>query len=118
MNHFCAKMAMTINTDNKKVVIIKSKKISYNNFIHDNNKLEEVSSCKYLRNHIHHKINWNYSIEKMINGGLRAYFGFENNYKSTHLVMLDKNNFLFEILVTSIILYGYAIWGCNISKES
>jgi len=37
-------MGMTINTDKTKVTIIKSKKVTYTNFVYDNNNLEEVTS--------------------------------------------------------------------------
>ena len=70
-------MAMSVNTDKTKIMIIKFKKDTYANFVHDNNNLEEVSSYKYLGINIHHKIIWNYSIEKRINGGWKAYFGLE-----------------------------------------
>ena len=85
-------------------MIIKFKKDTYANFVYDNNNLEEVSS--YLGIDIHHKLNWNYSIKKMINGGWKAYLGFENNYKAANLVMWDKKKLLFETLVTLTILYG------------
>ena len=62
-------MGMTTNTDKKKIMIIESKKDTYENFIYDNINLEEVTSYKYLRIDIHHKINSNYSIEKKISGG-------------------------------------------------
>ena len=52
---------MTINTDTTKIMIIKSKKDTYANFIYDNRNLEEVTSYKYLVIDIHHKLNWNYS---------------------------------------------------------
>jgi len=60
---------MIVNTDKTKVMIIKSKKETYANFMYDNNNLEEVYSDKYLGIDIHHKLNWNHSIEKRINGG-------------------------------------------------
>ena len=110
-------MGMTINTDKKKIMIIKSKKDAYANFIYDNRNLEEVTSYKYLGIDIHHKLNWKYSNEKMINGGWKTYFGLENNCKSANLIMWDKKKFLFEILVIPIILYGCEVWGCNISSE-
>ena len=50
-------------------MIIKSMKETSANFVYDNRNLEEVSSYKYLGIDIHHKLNWNYSIEKTINGG-------------------------------------------------
>ena len=87
LKDFYSTMGMIVNTDKTKVVIIKSKKDTYANFMYDNSNLEEVSSYKYLGIDIHHKLNWNYSIEKRINGGWKAYFGLENNCKMTNLVM-------------------------------
>ena len=54
-------------------------------------------------------LNWNYSIEKRINEGQKAYFGFEIIWKSTNLVMWDKNKFFFENLITPLILYEYEV---------
>ena len=78
-------MGMTINTDKKKIMIIKSKKDTYANFIYDNRNLQEVTSYKYVRIDIHHKLNWKFSIEKWINGGWKSYFGLENNCQSGHV---------------------------------
>jgi len=75
---------MTVNIDKIKVVMIKSKNITYANFLYDNN-LEEVNSYKYMRFNLYHKINWNYSINKRINGGWKVYYGLENNCKLTNL---------------------------------
>ena len=76
---------MTINTDKTKFMIIKSRNITYANFDYYNNSLEEVTSCKYLEINCHHNLNWNYSVEKNINREWKAYFGPENNCKSTDL---------------------------------
>jgi hypothetical protein len=78
-------MGMTINIDKMKVMIIKSKTIMYNTFIYDNNNLEEVPSYKYLSINIHHKLKWNYTIDKRINGGWKTYCGLENNCNSIDL---------------------------------
>ena len=80
--------------------------------------LEEVYSYKYLGIDIHHKLNWNYSIEKRINGGWKAYSSLENNCKEANLVMWDKNKFLFETLATPVILYGCEVWGCRDDAQS
>ena len=109
-------MGMIVNT--RKTMIIKSNKGIYANFIYDYRNLDEVTSYKYLRIDIHYKLNWNYSIAKMINGEWKFYFGLENNCKSTNLVMWDKKKFLFETLVIPVIFYGCEVWGCNISRES
>ena len=108
---------MTVNTDKTKVMIIKSNKIPYDTFVYDNNNLEEVISYKYLGIDIHHKLNWNYSIEKMIIGGWKSYYGLENNCKSVDLWIWDKKKLLFETLFTHVIIYGCEVWGCSISKR-
>ena len=99
-------------------MIIKSKEITYDTFVYNNNNLEEVPSYKYLRTNIHHKLNWNYNIEEMINGGWKTYHGLENDCKLVDLWLWDKKKLLFETLSTSIILYGCEMWGCSISRES
>jgi hypothetical protein len=93
-------MGMILNTNKKKVMIIKYKRITYNNFVYDNNSLEEVPSYKYFGIDIHHKHNWNYSIEKGINKGCKYYHGLENNCKSVDLWIWDKKKLLFHTLVT------------------
>jgi hypothetical protein len=118
LKDFFSNMGMTVNIDKTKVMIIKSNKITYDTFVYDNNNLEEVTSYKYLGIDIHHKLNWNYSIEKRIIGGWKAYYGLENNCKSTDLWSWDKKKLLFETLVTPVILYGCEVWGCSISHES
>ena len=106
-------MGMIVNIDKTKVMIIKSKKDTCANFVYDNSNLEEVSSYKYLGIDIHHKLSWNYSTEKRINGGWKAYFSLENNCKSANLVMWDKKKFLFETLLIHVILYGCEVRGAT-----
>ena len=57
LKDFCSNMGMNVNTHKMKVMIIKSKKDTYANFVSDNNNLEEVSSYKYLVIDIHHQLN-------------------------------------------------------------
>jgi hypothetical protein len=89
LKDFLSSMCMTMNTNKTKVMIIKSKRITYDIFVYEKNSLEEVPSYKYLGIDIHHKLNWNYSIEKRINGGWKYYYGLENNCKSIDLWLWD-----------------------------
>jgi hypothetical protein len=118
LKDFFSNMGMTINTHKTKVMIIKSNKIPYDTFVYENNNLEKVNSCKYLGIDIYHKLNWNYSIEKRIIGGWKAYYGLENNCKSAELWSWDKKKLLFETLVTPVIFYGCQVCGCSISCKS
>jgi hypothetical protein len=118
LKNLYSSIGMIVNTDKMKLMIIKSKKITYANFMYVNNSLEEVTSYKYLRIDLHHKLNWNYIIEKRINGGWKTYYGLENNCKSVNLWLWDKKKLIFETPNTPVILYGCEVWGYNISRES
>jgi hypothetical protein len=118
LNDFFSNMSMIVNIDKNKVMIIKSNKITYDTCIYDNDNLEEVTSYIYLGIYIHHKLNWNYRIKKMIIGGWKSYYGLENSYKSIDIWIWDQNKLLFGTLVTHVILYGCEFWGCNSSHES
>jgi hypothetical protein len=118
LKDFFSSTSITMNTNKTNVMIIRSKNIIYDTFIYDNNGLVEVPSYKYLGINIHYKLNWNYNIEKMINGGWKSYYMLGNNCKLADLLLWDKKKLIFETLVTPIILYGCKFWGCNISRES
>lgn len=57
LHHYCSKMGMTFNTDNTKIMIIKSKKNTHGNFVYDNSCLDWVSSYKYLGIDIPYQLN-------------------------------------------------------------
>ena len=76
-----------------------------------------MNSYNYLGIYTCHNLNSNCSVENTINGGWKAYFGLENNCKSSNLIMWHKKKFLFETLIIPVILYGCEVWGCNISRE-
>ena len=77
LKDFFSSMGMNVNDDKTKVMIIKSQNVTYGNSMYDNNNLEEVTQYKYLGIDLHHKLNWNYSIDKRINAGWKAYYGLE-----------------------------------------
>jgi len=52
-----SKMDMTINTIKMKVMILKSKKITHDTFVYENNELEVVPFEKYVGIDIHHKLS-------------------------------------------------------------
>jgi hypothetical protein len=61
-------MGMTMRTNKTKVIVIKSKDITYETFIYENNILKEVPSYKYIGIYInHHKLNWYEIMEKKTN---------------------------------------------------
>jgi hypothetical protein len=121
LKDFCSNMGMIVNTDKTKVMIIKSNKIPYDTFVYDNNNLEEVTSYKYFGIDIHHKLNWNYSIEKRIIGGWKAYYGLENNCKSADLWSWDNKKLLFETLLHLLFFmdvnYGVVVSLVNLGER-
>jgi hypothetical protein len=57
LKDFFSNTCMIINNDKTKVMVIKSKKINYANFMYEKNSLEEVISYKYLGIDLHQKLN-------------------------------------------------------------
>jgi len=78
-------MGMIMNNEKTKFMIVKSKNITYDTLVYDNDSLEEVPSYKYLGIDINHKINWNYRVEKLRNGGCKAYYELGNKCKLADL---------------------------------
>ena len=105
LKYFFSNMSMTVNVDETKIMIIKYKKDTYGNFIYDNRNQEKVTSYKYLIIDIHRKLNWNYSIEKRINGGWKDYFRLENNCKSTNK-RSSSLKLLSSLLSCMVVKYG------------
>ena len=101
-------MGMTINTNKTKIMIIKSKKDTYANLIYHNRNLEEVTSYKYLGIDIHHKLNWNYSIEKMINGGWKAFLVLK--------ILVNQLMWSCEIKISSYLKLLSYLLSCRVVK--
>jgi hypothetical protein len=114
-------MGMTVNTDKTKVMIIKSNKITYDTFIYDNNNLEEVTSYKYLRIDIHHKLNWNYSIEKLIIGDGKLIMGLKTIVNQLIFgVGIRRNSslrLLLHLLFFMDVKYGVVVSLVNLEKD-
>jgi len=69
LKHFFYSTRMTIDTNKMKIMIIKSKNITYTSLMYETNSLEEITPYKYLGIDLHRKLNRNYIIENRINGG-------------------------------------------------
>jgi hypothetical protein len=79
--------------------------------------LEEVPSYKYLTIDIHPKPNWNYSIDKRINGGWKYYYGLGNKCKLVDLWLWTKRNS--SLILPSLMLdYMYVKFGDVLSLEN
>jgi hypothetical protein len=79
----CVIFRMSVNAYKTKVMIIKSRWTTYLDFLYETNITGKVLSYKYHSIDNHNKINWNYSVERRINGGWKSYFGPENNCNET-----------------------------------
>lgn len=71
-NIFAPRWVWPLVLKKTKFVIPKSKNITWDTFIYENNYLVGFPSYKYLEFNIHHKIDWIYKMEKRINGGWKA----------------------------------------------
>jgi len=55
-----------------------------------------------LRINIRNNPDWNYIVDKRLNGGWNAYYGFENKCKLVDYWLYDKKNLNFHTLVTIV----------------
>ena len=77
-----------------------------------------MTSYKYLGIDIHHKLNWNYSIDIKINGGWKAYLDLEITVNQTFWSCGIKTSpslkLLSSLLCCMVVKYGGATFLENI----
>jgi hypothetical protein len=80
--------------------------------------LEEAPSYKYFGTNIHHKKNWNYSVEKGLAEFGKLFLVLKIILEKLSFGFGKKRNFFFDMLVIGLILYGCEVWSCRISRET
>jgi hypothetical protein len=100
---------MSMTHDKAKVMIIKSNKITYDTFVHDNNNLDKVTSYKYLGNRYSPQDSTRgiIALRKGLLGDGKLIMGLKTYCKSTDLWSWDKKKqSSLRLLLHLVILYG------------
>ena len=76
-----------------------------------------MESFKYLGLEVPLNHRWNECATHRLEAGKRAYYAFENTCNHGDIKCWVLKKYLFDTLVTSVLLYGVEVWGGSIPKS-
>ena len=85
--------------------------------MYNNEPLECVESFKYLGLEVPSNHRWNECATCRLEAGKRAYYAFENTCNLRDIKCWVLKKYLFDTLVTLVLLYRVEVWGGSIPKS-
>ena len=76
-----------------------------------------MESFKYHGLEVPSNHRWNECGRHRLNVGKRAYYAFQNICNLGHIKCCVLKKYLFDTLVTLVLLYGVEVWGDSIPKS-
>ena len=117
IEHYCNAWGLKININKTKVIIFENSKIySHHNFYLYNEKLEVVSSFKYLGVYFFKNGNWSRTQKCIADHASKAMFRLFSILNQYNFKTLQKCK-LFDILVASVLNYSSEVWGFHEAKD-
>ena len=111
IEHYCNAWGLKININKTKVILFENSKIySHHNFYLYNEKLEVVSSFKYLGVYFFKNGNWSRTPKCIADHASKAMFRLFSILNQYEFKTLQKCK-LFDILVASVLNYSSEVWG-------
>ena len=118
LEKFCMHSGLSVNVTKTKVMLVKTRDKENPCIVYNNEPLEVVESFKYLGLEIPHNHKWNECAMRRLEAGKRAYYAFENMCNVGEIKCWALKKYLFDALVTPVLLYGVEVWGGSISKST
>lgn len=115
---FCHCSGLQVNTDKTKVMLVKTHKGVQPHITYRGEGLETVESFKYLGIEVPSNHKWQSCVDKRIVAGWKSYYAFENTCRRAQIGSWRLKKYLFDTLVTPVLLYGVEVWGGSLSKAS
>ena len=109
---------LSVNSSKTKIMLVKSQKRDKSCILYNNEPLEYVESFKYLGLEVPSNHRWNECATRRLEAGKRAYYAFENTCNLGDIKCWVLKKYLFDILVTPVLLYGVEVWGSSIPKST
>ena len=110
IERYCKTWGMRLKVNKTKIMIFVSGRHTKHEFILSNNRIEIVSSFKYLSIHLLKKNSWNRTTKPVAQHASKSLHNVFTVYNQLDLVTLQKVA-LFDSLVTHILNYGAEISG-------
>lgn len=118
LERFCLHSGLIVNESKTKVMLVKTLNDEKPCIIYNNEQLETVDSFKYLGLEVPSNHKWKDCAMHRLEAGKRAYYAFENMCNVGDIKCLALKKYLFDTLVTPVLLYGVEVWGGSISKTT
>ena len=99
-------------------MLLESQKRDKACIIYNNEPLECVESFKYLGLEVPSNHRWNECAARCLEAGKRAYYAFENTCDRGDIKCWVLKKYLFDTLVTPVLLYGVEVWGGSIPNST
>ena len=109
---------LSVNSSKTKIMLVKSQKRDKPCIMYNNEPLECVESFKYLGLEVPSNHRWNECATRRLEAGKRAYYAFENTCNLGDIKCWVLKKYLFNTLVTPVLLYGVEVWGGSIPKST
>mgnify|MGYP000329522522 CR=1 FL=1 len=97
---------LSVNISKTKIMLVKSQKIDKPCIIYNNEPLECVENFKYLGLEVPSNHRWNECAPRRVEVGKQAYYTFENTCNHGDIKCWVLKKYLFDTLVTLVLLYG------------
>ena len=96
---------LNVNSSKTKIMLVKSQKKDKLCIMDNNEPLECVESFKYLGLEVPSNHRWNECDTRRLEAGKRAYYAFENTCNLGDIKCWVLKKYLFDTLVTPVLLY-------------
>ena len=111
LEFFCMRAKFSVNSSKTNIMLVKSQKRDKPCIMYNNELLECVESFKYLGLEVPSNHRWNECDTRRLEAGKRAYYAFENTCNHGDIKYWVLKKYLFDTLVTPVLLYGLEVWG-------
>ncbi|MCO5587893.1 hypothetical protein L7F22_041845 [Adiantum nelumboides] len=118
LEKFCLHSGLIVNESKTKVMLVKTNHKEKPCIVYNNETLEVVESFKYLGLEVPSNHKWHECAMRRLEVGKRAYYAFENMCNAGNIKCWVLKKYLFDALVTPVLLYGIEVWGGSISKST
>ena len=118
LENFCLHSGLVVNVSKTKVMLVKALNKEKPCIVYKNEPLEVVDSFKYLGLEVPSNHKWRDCAMRRLEAGKRAYYAFENMCNVGEIKCWALKKYLFDTLVTPVLLYGVEVWGGSISKST
>ena len=97
------------NSSKTKIMLVESQKRDKPCIVYNNEPLDCVESFKYLGLEVSSNHRWNECATRCLEAGKQAYYVFENTCNHGDIKCSVLKKYLFDTLVTPVLLYGVEV---------